>query len=61
MLLMSCFYKSLLGVLIIIWPALLIAMVAAGFFVMGILFIVVALKLRSLKNNYQSWRDQYWE
>lgn len=51
----------LLGLLIMVWPALLVAMVAAGFFVVGLLFIVVALKVRSFKKNYTNWRDQYWE
>lgn len=50
-----------LGLLILIWPALLVAMVAAAFLLSGVLFIVTAVKIRALRKNYQNWRDQYWE
>lgn len=51
----------LLGVLVLVMPELIAAMVAACFIALGIGSIVIGLKTKKLKKHYKSWRDEFWE
>lgn len=51
----------LLGVLVMIMPQLLVAMVAATFIMLGVIFLAIAFKTRKLRNNYRVWREEFWE
>ncbi|MBX7138808.1 MAG: hypothetical protein K1X83_12600 [Oligoflexia bacterium] len=48
-----------LGILVLLMPQLLVAMVAATFFMLGILSIGVALKARSVVKQHRLWRHEY--
>lgn len=50
-----------LGILILVYPEILVAMISTAFILLGALFIVVALKTRRLKRNYRTWREEFWE
>ena len=51
----------LLGIAVLVAPELLVAMVAASLIVPGIFCIVFAFKSRRLRQQYRSWREQFWE
>ncbi len=51
----------LLGFAILLFPQLLVAMVAASFIFFGMVSIIVAWKTRGLKKRYSRWRDEFWE
>jgi uncharacterized membrane protein HdeD (DUF308 family) len=50
-----------LGILILILPELLAAMVAATFIILGSSLVFIALKTKNLRKSYRSWRDEFWE
>ena len=51
----------LLGVLIFIEPALIAYLVAAVFVLVGLFFLALAWRTRTLKRDYQHWREAFWE
>ena len=51
----------LIGVMVVLFPQLIAAMVAATFIFMGLIFISIALKTRALRRKYTNWKDEFWE
>ncbi len=51
----------MLGVLIILFPPL-IAYLIAGFLIFdGIVFLLIAYRLRQFKRRYEQWRRTFWD
>jgi uncharacterized membrane protein HdeD (DUF308 family) len=51
----------LLGLLIYLFPEILVVAISATFIALGLLFIGIALKTKGLKTNYRTWRDEFWD
>jgi len=51
----------LLGIIIIMVPEFLVAMIAATFILIGVIFLTLAWKTYRFKRHYQLWRDEFWE
>jgi uncharacterized membrane protein HdeD (DUF308 family) len=49
-----------LGVLIVMMPSLLVALVASVFVVLGVMMLVTAWRLRSLRGRYEILKQQWW-
>jgi len=50
----------LLGILIIFMPELLIGLAAGFLFLVGVLSIALALRVRRLRKRYAQWKRDWW-
>ena len=50
----------LLGVLVLIFPALLAYLVAGFFIASGIILLLIARQLSRFKRLYRLWRERFW-
>jgi len=51
----------LLGIIIIMVPQLLVAMIAATLILIGVIFLNLAWRTYQIKRNYHDRRDKFWE
>jgi hypothetical protein len=50
----------LLGVLILLMPQLLVGLAAGFLFLVGVLSVALALRVRRLRKRYEQWKRDWW-
>jgi uncharacterized membrane protein HdeD (DUF308 family) len=51
----------LFGVAVLVFPEILVVMVATTFIVLGAICLTIAWRTRQLRQRYRRWRDEMWE
>ena len=50
----------LLGVLILLMPQLLVGLAAGFLFLIGVLSVALAFRVRRLRKRYEQWKRDWW-